>query len=113
MPFLGLILGNWKLIAIGALLLGIFWAGWETHSWKTDAALAKEQAALIEAHNKAELEANAKSKALEGQLSALRANYRKINALLDHELKKPDYACAVPIGGLQLINQAAAGVKPR
>jgi uncharacterized protein HemX len=106
-------LKNWKIFAVLGLVIAILGLGVKVgYGWR-DGSCLKENNERIAAEQKATAAAqkiqNEKSTALETQLASLRQTNRRVNALLDNELKHPGYSCPVPVNGLQLLREAVGG----
>lgn len=102
------LLGNWKLtvivMAISALISG--YAGWKVRDLFADHAEVSRLQDIIDSKQKdLEQKQKAATEAANAEIKLREAN-RKLNALLDNEIKNPAYRCTVPIGGLQAINNA-------
>ena len=41
---LGLVKKHWKIFAVGGVLLGAFWGGWEVNGWRLESSYAEEMA---------------------------------------------------------------------
>lgn len=115
MNLLLVVANNWRLILAALICLACFSAGWEIRAGIDERRQAKELAAAVEKHIEEQKIAAAHSAMLEAKLADLRTQTRKINQKLEAELAKNSIysACRIPADGLQLLNEAIAGVPAR
>lgn len=102
------LLGNWRLTAIimAISVISSGYAGWKVRDLFADHAEVSRLQDIIDSKQKdLEQKQKAATEAANAETKLREAN-RKLNALLDNEIKNPAYRCAVPAGGLQAINNA-------
>lgn len=109
MPALFLrLLGNWKIAAI-VMAISITlsaYGGWKLRDLFADSAEKDRLEAIIEAKD-ADLEKKHKiATEAANRETQLRESNRRLNALLDAEIKDPAYRCTVPASGVRLLNTA-------
>lgn len=102
------LLGNWKLtvIIMAVSIITSGYAGWKIRDLFADHAELSKLQDIIDSKQK-DLENKTKiaTEAANAETKLREAN-RKLNALLDNEIKNPAYRCAVPPSGVQAINAA-------
>lgn len=103
---------NWKLIAI-LLAVGLVWVSGYAHGEASvqadwDAVELAKNKQIIAERTRLEGVINTIAANMEAKLAQFREYNRRLNALLDNELKNPAYACLVPASGVQLIGKACA-----
>lgn len=102
------LLGNWRLTAIimAVSVIASSYAGWRVRDLFADHAEVSRLQAIIDSKQKdLEQKQKAATEAASAETKLREAN-RKLNALLDNEIKNPAYRCVVPLSGVQAVNSA-------
>lgn len=102
------LLGNWRLTAIlmAVSIISSGYAGWKIRDLFADHAEVSRLKDIIDSKQKdLEQKQKAATEAANAEAKLREAN-RKLNALLDAEIKNPAYRCVVPPSGVSTINTA-------
>lgn len=87
---------------------GIFFSGWQAHSWKTDAEHLKALEALEQAKLAYESRESEQARLLQATINNLRKTERRLHGEINQITSRPVYdnQC-LDLDGLRIINEAA------